>query len=522
VGTIDNDLPPRLTEDYDSATLVLEDKIDVVHFTTLLVHKCLCKLKNKNTIAPDGLANVIFKKLSHVICTPLAILFNRIMHLGSVPDGWREAIVVPIFKSGMSAKVENYRPISLTSIGSKFFEAGIKHHLLEFLFANKHLSSSQHGFLPNKSTCSNLIESLHDWTAGLDVNKETLVVNVDFAKAFDKLSIPKLLFKLENLGITGTLLLCIKSFLTSRSQRVKIGSTMSSSIKLASGVPQGSVLGPILFAVFINDITAVIPQGATSKLFADDLKAYVTIDTESDVDIFRCLLDAIACWSVRWQLPLSLHKCNWLKITNKRKYISAVETPFLLNGSPLSQVSEIKDLGILINSHLNFSNHISSIITRAKQRTFLLNKSFVSKNVDLLVQGYKTYVLPLLTYCCQVWSPQGATDIRRLESVQRVFTKRLYGLQNLSYSDRLKRTGLKTLEHGRLVADLTPCYKILNNLIILDIQCFIVNTDDRTRGHSLKLRVNKTRTNSRLYFFANRVIKCWNRLSDDTVTACSV
>ena len=138
------------------------------------------------------------------------------------------------------------------------------------------------------------------------------------------------------------------------------------------------------------------------------------------------------------------------------------------------------------------------------------------------MQGYKTYVLPLLTYCYQVWLPQGVTDIRRLESVQRVFTKRLYGLQNLPYSDRLKRTGLKTLEHGRLVADLTLCYKILNNLIILDIQCFIVNTDDRTRGHSLKLIVNKTRTNSRLYFFANRVIRCWNKLSNDTVTAPNV
>jgi len=258
------------------------------------------------------------------------------MQFGCVPSAWKEAVVVPIFKKGASSKPSNYRPISLTNSGCKIFESVILRNLLIFLEANKILSSAQHGFLKNRSTCTNLLESLNDWSGALNKYQETLVLYVDFLKAFDSVSVPKLLFKLKEIGVCGSLLDCITSLLNNRTQRVRIGGSLSPSRPVMSGVQQGSILGPTMFLVFLNDLHSNLSKNSTSKFFADDLKSYVTCVDDGCINDFKQLISCIELWSETWQLPLSIEKCSWVILSNrltKRKlyFFIIIEEKFYQN-----------------------------------------------------------------------------------------------------------------------------------------------------------------------------------------------
>jgi hypothetical protein len=502
-------------------SLKATSSLSIVYFDSELIRKCISRLKVKSSAGPDNLPPIMFKQLTHQLCEPLAIMFRLLMQFGEVPDGWKQANVTPIFKKGSSSDPQNYRPISLTCISCKLFESGIKLHLVQYLEDHDILSHCQHGFLSKHSACTNLLECLNDWTEGLDMKSDTFVAYIDFAKAFDRVSIPKLLLKLSHIGITGKLLSCIKSFLTHRSQRVRIDGTLSGCRSVISGVPQGSVLGPILFLIYINDITNDIPSQAIVKLFADDLKSYVRIEHDGDEQYFVATLEKLSNWADKWQLPLATAKCCWIEITNKQE---VVQCPFTLNDADLTKVNEIKDLGVLFNSNLNFSYHISGIISKAKQRLFLLQKCFVSSSSNALILAYTIYVLPLLEYCSQVWSPQHVTEINRVESVQRTFTKRLKDFQGLSYSERLTKAQLCTLELRRLRADLLLCYKILHKAVVIHTtDCFFeLDVNSRTRGNSWKLKLSAARLNSRLQFYTHRTGKVWNSLSDNTVNSESI
>ena len=239
-----------------------------------------------------------------------------------------------------------------------------------YLDEHKLISVSQHGFLSKHSTCTNLLEALCDWSDNLDSRADTLVAYIDFAKAFDSMSIPKLLHKLAHIGLTGCLLSCIASFLSQRSQRV--GTAMSDLKPLISGVPQGSVLGPVLFIIFINNICNAVNGNVCNKLYADDLKSYVKLDdATTGLQTFKDALLSINDWSAEWEFPVSYSKCSYMLISNSNNFQPG---PISFGLHNLEQVSTIKNLGVLFNSQFNFSERITSIIVKAKQRLFLLCK----------------------------------------------------------------------------------------------------------------------------------------------------
>jgi ribonuclease P/MRP protein subunit RPP40 len=323
--------------------------------------------------------------------------------------------------------------------------------------------------------------------------------------------------------VHGTLLNIIKSFLCDRNQCVVVNNAKSDYCKMTSGVPQGSVLGPLLFILYINDLKDIFQNQVVSSFYADDAKIYSEINNQSDVIDFQASLDILGSWAKTWQLCISSAKCSIVDIALR-------DDPEIFPGNMIddnliiSSRSKI-DLGIQIDSKLKFSCHVSDVVSRAKQRVFLLFRSFSTRVIQNLLKGYVCYVLPLVSYCSQVWAPYLLADIYALESVQRLFTRRLPGLEKLSYSDRLRRLNLPSLELRRLWADLVLCYKIINGHVAGPMERyglkFVTHKRDGRR-HTMKLQGEFCRIDVRLHFFSERVVKPWNSLPVETVNASSV
>ena len=388
------------------------------------------------------------------------------------------------------------------------FESIIKSNLIHYLNTKSCFSAGQHGFMTGASTATNLIESLNILKRGFQSKCCNRIVYFDFAKAFDSVSYSKLIFKLSHLGLPNNLIKTINSFLVDRTQRVCIDNILSEALPLISGVPQGSVLGPVLFLIYINDLTKVLSPDCISKLFADDLKLFHVFNCAADFVSLQSNVDAVWKWSVDWQLPISVKKCS---VVDYGK--TSCDLTLLLNNQKLPTLAGVTDLGIVFTDSLSFSNHIVYIVNRAKIRCNMLYRCFVTKQIHFLVKGFTTYIRPVLEYCSQVWSPTKRADIDRLESVQRNFTKRLPGFKNMAYADRLVALGLHSLEERRLRLDLVFCFNILhafNCVIPTDIG--LVLAASSTRGHVLKLSVMHANVTLRVNFFANRIVGVWNAL----------
>ena len=308
---------------------------------------------------------------------------------------------------------------------------------------------------------------MNDWTLSLSNRKSVVIAYIDFRKTFDSVSHPKLIHKLVSYGIHGNLLSWINSFLSNIIQRVRVGSSLSNPSPITSGVPQGSVVGGLLFNLFINDITDQFDNSTTSKIFADDIKIYTEFSTSISPNHLQHHLDLIHQWSITWQLPISNSKCNILTLGRH-----TLTQSFSLSNSPIAHIHSCLDLGVTIDCDLKFSQHINDIVRRAKQRSALIHRSFLSRNIPNLLRAFQTYVRPLVEYGTQIWSPYFKSNINLIESVQRSFTKRLPGLANYTYSERLSILQLQSLEHRRLIFDLVLCFNIVHGYIALSFNDF--------------------------------------------------
>ena len=448
--TLDNGInppfPPRVNPSHDG--------IYDVTINPTIIRTILRSLKSNSAAGPDCLPSIFFKQTASELAFPLSIIYRTFIDLHTLPTEWRHANITPKFKKGSPSDPANYRPIALTCCCCKVLESIISSELIQYLHDHQLINKHQHGFLKNHSTCTNLIESLHDWTLSISNHDSVVVGYVDFARAFDSVSHQKLLTKLTGYGIQGNLLFWIQAFLTNRTQAVKVGSTLSSSRSVISGIPQGSVLGPLLFNIFINDITDNFTH-VTAKLFADDVKLYTSLSSTSPaaVTTFQHHLDLIHSWSTTWQIGISFTKCNILQIGTHSRQLN-----YSISNHTLLPVDQVKDLGVLVDSKLKFNHHILDCVTRARQRSSLIFRGFLSRDTSHLKRAFITYVRPLVEYVSPVWSPSYIHLINEIESVQRTFTKRLPGLDQLTYADRLHHLKLQSLEHRRLLSDLILCF----------------------------------------------------------------
>ena len=282
--------------------------------------------------------------------------------------------------------------------------------------------------------------------------------------AFDSIVFSKLLFKLDKCGISGKLHAWLSSFLHGRSQCVVLENCFSSVSNIISGVPQGSVLGPILFLIFINDVVSICCDNTTVKLFADDLKLYSVYNSTVDSAELQHSLDKLACWSDLWQLQINLNKCHVLSINRPNALISNISNHYSLNGFILPNVKDANDLGVYVDSNLTFKHHIATVISKAHQRAGVFFRGFASRSLHIVRKTFITYIRPILEFNSNVWNPSHKYLIDQIENVQRRFTKRIRQLSHLSYFERLSILELEPLELRRLRFDLVQYFKIFNNL----------------------------------------------------------
>jgi hypothetical protein len=495
--------------------------IDTVVFPLATVRSVLKGLKEDYCSGPDGLPRVFFKKLSQTLAPILCFLFTALLTLGSVPTSWLLANVTALYKGkGSRFDPGNYRYISLTSVASKCMETIVRDAIIKHLKDIGLLSPYQHGFLPGRSTLTQMLQCMNDWTRFHGRRQAVDIMYLDFAKAFNSVSHPKLLRKLHALGVRGKLLRWIKSFLSNRRQRVRIGNSFSAWRDLPSGVPQGSVLGPILFAIYVNDLPDAV-QNSNVRLYADDSKLYFSVNGVEDAALFQEDLDRIQAWANEWQLTLAMHKCSVLHCGfNNQRF------DYTIANVPVAKALSYCDLGIIVTPDLKPSEHCRTVAKGAFTRANLILKSFFRKEPFFLMRLFNVFVRPKLECNTQVFSPSYRRDIDALERVQRNYTSRIAGFGRAwNYEERLITLGQDSLELRRWVFDLCLVYKIMNGLIELRVEDFFLLDPNsaRVRGsHSLKLIRSTDYAVVRASFFSNRVVPVWNGLPEEVVTAPSL
>jgi hypothetical protein len=488
------------------------------------VRKVLACSGKSLAAGPDGCPARLLTELADVLCSPLCSLFNMSMTQRSIPDVWKLANVIPVFKGkGCRLDIHNYRPISLTNVFCKAMEKLIRNKVTKFLEDVELISPQQSGFRCGHSTLSQLILTQAHIVNDFNNRIGTDAVYTDLSKAFDSLSHPKLLHKLSAYGLDIGTVEWIKSFICGRQQRVVVNSAYSSWLECTSGVPEGSVLGPLLFLIYINDLPSVV-QHSHMLLYADDAKILKSITSRLDCILLQIDLDAIGSWCKTWQLTLNIAKC----FTVRYGLINRPVFTYSFYGSPITLCNNIIDLGVIFDECMTFSDQCYAIVKKAYARANLILKCFYIRDRDILVGLYRTYVRPLLEYNSPVWSPHSVNLTVAIERVQKYFTKRLTGLHNLSYAERLEVLNLPSLSSRRIRADLTLMYKIMHNLVdpelskLFQLKSSVSTTTMFTRGNTLKLNQPKPRTDMLKYAFYCRVVKYWNNLPDNICTALSL
>jgi hypothetical protein len=483
----------------------------------------ILKSVRSNSPGPDQLHPTVLKNLCVELASPLSIIFTRSYEQSVLPHDWLTSFVCPIYKgTGPRFSAENYRPVSLTSLACKTMETIIKDSILRHLMSQSLLTPYQHGFLPGRSTLSALISTSFDWISSFASSKHTHCIFFDLSKAFDTVCHRKLIHKLSHYSLHPLCLNWIQTFLSNRTQKVKIKSSFSQSVDCLSGVPQGSVLSSILFILYMNDLPTVI-KNSNICMFADDVKLYTTVNSIQDKLNLQADINSLSDWCTTWNLKLNLKKCSAINIGPQTS--NQLACSYTLNGSSIPTNSSYKDLGILTPNTLQFSDHIYRTVKTAHARANLILKAFPFSNIRTLSNLFSVYVRPLLEYCSQIWSPFTLDSIDLLENVQRSFTRRLPGLTNLSYANRLNLLHLPPLELRRLRADCVLVYKILHgNFYSLRTNLFtlrseVVTANVITRGHNMRLFVNQSDCNVVKYSFFHRTSVIWNSLPSNVVNA---
>ena len=472
---------------------------------------------------PDGVSARMLKSTADVIAPSVTKLFNFSIRCCRPPSSWKVSSVVPIPKVPKASSTADFRPISLLPILSKVLERHFYFLIREHLLTSSPLSNCQWGFQPGKSTVSALLDTTHSWFQHLEQGEEVGAVFFDFKKAFDSVPHSLLLSKLSAIDLHPSIVSWIHNYLAERHQFVVFNGVSSEITPVTSGVPQGSILGPLLFLIYIDDISQVnLSPGSKLVLYADDILLYRPI---SSVDDYRALqddIDMLSSWTTLNAMTFNTTKCKTMIISRKRNQCLP-PVPLTLNGTILEVVLTFKYLGVLLSSDLSWTHHIQGVCSKARKILGLLYRRYYQySDSRTLCQLYLSLVRPHLDYATQVWDPHLQRDINSLECVQK-FALRLCSKQwDTGYHELLNMFSLPSLENRRLHLKLCHLFKIVYGLCYFPPEAIVANNNLTHSSRSLMLQQPFSRTNAFYHSFLPDTIRTWNNLPEYIVCAPSL
>ena len=457
------------SDDNIPTNLVTTNAVDIgsVVISCEMVSNFLLKINTRKSCGPDFVPPVFLKNCAAALSVPLTSLFNKSLSSGIFPNCWKVSFITAIFKSGSRRLVENYRGVTIQPTLAKVFEAIVCEVLSSQV--KTCVSNLQHGFMKGRSTSTNLLLFSNFLRLNIQAKRQVDCIYTDFKKAFDRVDHNVLIAKLRSLGFHSNILQWIQSYLSGRSQNVKIRGFESRYFPVKSGVPQGSHLGPLLFILFINDVVDVF-RHCKCLMFADDLKIFMTISNPIDVLKLQSDLNRLNDWCKRNKLYLNVQKCSIMSFYRKRNPILA---NYFIDDEELKRKTTVTDLGVIFDTKVTFKEHIDNIVTRSYSLLGYIKRTcYEFKSVYALKSVYCLFIRPILEYASVVWNPYYVSYSDRIESIQRKFL--LFALRKLgwrrgfnmpSYVSRCKLIHLEPLSKRRLNASLFFIFDLLNGHI---------------------------------------------------------
>lgn len=437
--------------------------------TTGDVQKIIMSIPSNKAPGCDKVNAKILKDSSPVIAPIITSLINDSFSLGSFPLQWKKAEIVPIIKSGDSEEPANTRPISLLPILSKVCERAAHSQLVNFLDSNNIIYQMQSGNRKFHSTETSLLYFTDELLNNMDHRKMSVIVLLDMSKAFDSIRHDLMLRKLRNVGLSEIACTWFESYLTQRQQVVKIQDTLSSPLPLTVGVPQGSILGPVLFTLYVNDLFRV-PKHCKPLGYVDDTKIFLGFPSNKLQDVISAVnedLEEILSWCCRNSLLINPDKTKllYVGVPQLMRTLPATLPSATILGTEIKPVTVVKDLGVHIDCHLNFNEHITKTVSDCMFKLTRVNRIKHLLDRSTLIYLINAFVFCKLFYCSTVWSNTSNKNIKKLQLVQNYACRIVTGLKKYDHiTEALKSLKWLNVKKKLLFNDLVMVYKCINNL----------------------------------------------------------
>ena len=440
--------PMMLSTDIFDKTDNIENPVLLdISFEPADIEDAIDELSPNSAAGPDQFPAMLLKQCKKTLSKPLYLIWKKSLKTGEIPNILKKANIVPIHKGDSRGEAKNYRPVALTSHIIKIFEKVLRNNIVSHMEENNLLNPGQHGFRAGRSCLSQLLSHVETITKILEDGDNVDVIYLDFSKAFDKVDFLVTLRKIKHLGISGNIGKWIYSFLTGRTQCVIVNGMRSDVSEVKSGVPQGSVLGPLLFLILLGDIDKSVSSAFVSS-FADDTRVGHRIKTAEDINSLQEDLKAIYQWSADNNMKFNSEKFECIRY-GKRRDIHETTVYLSDTNTVIAPKDQIKDLGVIISSNCLFKNQIDNVVKTASKLCGWILRTFKTRTPRLMILLWKSLVLSKLDYCSQLWSPIGKGDIQKLEMVQRSFIRKIDDMRHFDYWTQLKKLRLYSLERRR-------------------------------------------------------------------------
>lgn len=491
-------------------------------FTPSKVLFFINKLPSSVSCDLDGISYKSIKNSGTFLASKLSYLFETSLNRGSIPESWRKVVVTPIFKSGDKQLLSSYRPVTVSSSILRIMERIVADEILRFLIVNDKLSSTQHGFLKARSVETAGICFYDYVTRHLDNGLCVDAVYLDYSRAFDSVPHNLLLEKLRRYGICGSLLIWLFDYFTGRSQCVRVNGILSDYKPIESGVMQGSVLGPMFFSLFIDEIDECTNEGIIVK-YADDIKLAATFnphlsdETQTVTENLQKSISLINTWSKNNGLHLNITKTKSMHFGRKNH-----SNQYQMGNLDIEQVTSFKDLGITVSVPMSFESHIASIVAKANRVLGLMSKSFRSKTPEVLMPVYKSNIRSILEYGSIIWSPHTKALNFQIERVQKRFTRLFPKIRHFHYRQRLENLSMYSLSTRRLRYRLIFLFKVFHGMTSINPNEFFSFSSRSQRENPFKLIMPLSHHVYRSSFVTVDTVRYWNQLTAKEVNVDSV